>query len=120
MMNSDDAWRGIVALYDEDGARVELLRRQDEEGLDVVLHLFVRWAAAQGVVLDAEARADAERLVAPWRGQVVVPLRTLRRALGASEADAARMRPVRSQLQAAELAAERAQVDLLCEWLQVR
>jgi uncharacterized protein (TIGR02444 family) len=122
-MDPEAAWNGIAALYADPAVARELLRRQDEEGLDVTLQLFAHWAAAQGVALDAGALADADAFVAEWRAQVVAPLRALRRAMKTMQvpgADRSRVETVRSQVQAAELAAERAQVQLLCEWLQTR
>lgn len=119
-IDPDTAWNGIVALYADPALERSLLRRQDEEGLDVVLHLFARWAAAQGHALDDAALAQAEALVAPWRAQVIAPLRTLRRSMRGMSADPARREAVRNKVKAAELAAERAQVQMLCEWLQGR
>ena len=119
--SSEAAWQCICARYADEAVARELLRRQDTEGLDVVLHLFGQWAASQGQALDAAALAEADAQVAAWRDQVVVPLRTLRRAMktmggGAGEAAGA----VRRQVQEAELAAERAELDMLCDWLRMR
>jgi len=117
---TDAAWQGIVALYADPALERELLRAQDERGQDVVLLLFARWVAAQGHALDAAALAEAELLVAPWRAQVVAPLRALRRSMKALSGDAAWREAVRDKVKAAELAAERAQVQMLCEWLHAR
>jgi uncharacterized protein (TIGR02444 family) len=119
-IDRDAAWKGITALYADPVLAQSLLCRQDEEGLDVVLHLFARWAATQGHALDVDALTEAEALVAPWRVGVIAPLRTLRRAMKAMPADPAVREAVRDRVKAAELAAERAQVQMLCEWLQAR
>ncbi|MGE8319580.1 MAG: TIGR02444 family protein [Comamonas sp.] len=119
-MEAETAWNDIVALYADPALARELLRRQDEEGLDVVLHLFALWAERQGRPLDGAALAEAAAAVAGWREQVIAPLRTLRRAMKTMEADPALRDGVRSQVQAAELAAERAQVTMLCDWLRAR
>jgi len=120
-MDHDHAWNWIAAAYAEPGIAQELLRRQDEEGLDVVLHLFARWAAEDGgIALDAAALREADALVHPWRTQVVQPLRALRRAMKALDEAGGRRDRVRRQVQAAELAAERAQLEMLCDWLQAR
>jgi uncharacterized protein (TIGR02444 family) len=120
VIDPDCAWNGIVALYADPALQHSLLRRQDEEALDVVLHLFTRWAAAQGHALDAAALAQAEALVAPWRAEVIAPLRTLRRSMKTQSAGKPLCEAVRDTVKAAELAAERAQVQMLCEWLQAR
>jgi uncharacterized protein (TIGR02444 family) len=122
-LDSEAAWNGVVALYADPATASELLRRQDAEGLDVTLHLFALWAAAQGIALDGSALADAEARVATWRAEVMLPLRALRRAMKTMQVtgpDRSRLAAVRSQVQAAELAAERAQVEMLCEWLRTR
>jgi uncharacterized protein (TIGR02444 family) len=116
-MTHDDAWSYIVRAYARPGAARELLRRQDDEDLDVVLHLFCCWAADRGCALDEPALRDAEALVRTWREQVVQPLRALHRAMKSLKGDAERRDAVRVQVQAAELAAERAQLDMLCDWL---
>lgn len=114
------AWAGIEALYADPALQQALLQRQDEDGLDVVLHLFALWAAAQGHALDAAALAQADALVAPWRREVVAPLRALRRSMKPVTAGAAALETVREQVRSAELAAERAQVHMLCDWLLAR
>jgi uncharacterized protein (TIGR02444 family) len=122
-MDTDAAWNAITAMYADPEVARDLLRRQDEEGLDVTLHLFALWAGTQGAPLDAAALREAEAVVAAWRAQVVQPLRALRRAMKAMRETvpaAHGIDAVRSQVQAAELAAERAQVEMLCTWLQTR
>ena len=119
-MDCETAWNDIVAMYADPALARELLRRQDEEGLDVVLHLFALWAERQGRPLAGEALAEATAAVAGWRAQVIEPLRRLRRAMKAMDADPALRDAVRRQVQDAELAAERAQVAMLCEWLRAR
>ncbi|VTU19077.1 hypothetical protein H6CHR_01109 [Variovorax sp. PBL-H6] len=119
-LDPDTAWNGIAALYADAALAQSLLRRQDEEQLDVVLHLFAQWAATQGHALDADALAQADALVAPWRAEVIAPLRALRRSMKTMPADLDSREAVRDKVKAAELAAERAQVQMLCEWLQAR
>lgn len=122
-MDSDAAWDGITALYADATLARELLRRQDAEGLDVTLHLFGLWVGTQGIQLDAGALAEADARVGPWRDQVIAPLRALRRRLKSLAVNAPERRCVDAlcaDLQAAELTAERAQVEMLCEWLRAR
>lgn len=122
-MDTDAAWNAITALYADPDVARDLLRRQDEEDLDVTLHLFALWVGTQGVPLDAADLAQADAVVAAWRTQVVQPLRGLRRALkamGKTSPAPQGTDAVQSQIQAAELAAERAQVGMLCTWLQTR
>lgn len=120
-LSGDAAWRHLCDLYADPALAAELLRRQDQQGLDVVLHLFARWAEAQGHGLDAAALARAEACVAPWRETVILPLRRLRRAMKTmAGVEAGAAAEARRQVAAAELAAERAEVEMLCEWLRTR
>lgn len=124
-MRKDDAWNFAVTRYGEPGQAQQLLKLQDEQGLDVVLHLFRQYAQERlGRRLDAQALAEAEAALAPWRAQVIAPMRALRRVLK----ETGRFAPVsgseaaalRKQLAEAELQAERAQMDALCDWLEAR
>ncbi len=122
-MNLQSAWTYALHHYAQPGAAAELLRRQDEEGLDVVLHLFVQWAHEnRGIVLDAAALREAAATVANWREHSVLPLRALRRAMKGREPEGAAeaARAVRQQIQQAELAAERVELELLSGWLARR
>ncbi len=120
-MNHDQAWDFVVQQWEAPGEAERLLQAQDGQGLDVVLHLFARYVVhSTGAAPDAQALADADALVKPWRDEVIAPLRALRRATkqkpapgaGGSEGSAA----VHRLLQEAELRAERAQLDALCQW----
>jgi uncharacterized protein (TIGR02444 family) len=119
-MNSEAAWQWIGERYAEPGRAAALLAAQDREGLDVVLALFADYCGLQGDALSPLELAQADALVRGWREEVVRPLRELRRALkekpapGAGGIEAAEA--VRQQVQQAELAAERAELDALCAW----
>ncbi|TFZ01291.1 TIGR02444 family protein [Ramlibacter rhizophilus] len=117
------AWTWCEQAWARPGEAERLLREQDANGLDVMFHLFERWAEeCHGITLDAQARAQAEARVRPWREGVVQPLRALRRrtaepCLHAAATGADSARTVRERLKQAELEAERAQLELLCVWL---
>jgi uncharacterized protein (TIGR02444 family) len=118
---TDLAWHYICTLYADPDLARELLDRQDAEGLDVVLHLFGRWAESQGRPLEPDALVRADAQVASWREQVVVPLRRLRRAMKKLESDdAPGIAAARRRVQAAELSAERAELEMLCAWLRTQ
>ena len=122
-IDPEEAWRHCVDVYEKQA--VDLLRQQDENGLDVVLHLFAGYARERhGIALDDAEMEELALLVRPWREGAVLPLRALRRAMkdkpapgagGARSAEA-----VRGLVQQAELRAERAQLEALCGWLQAR
>ena len=117
-MNQTAAWNHALALYDQPGVAAELLRRQDEEGLDIVLHLFIDWLRTErGLTLNAAQWDEAESLVRPWRERVVQPLRAARKAAKVLAAATPQRDALRERIQLAELDAERMQMDLLCTWL---
>lgn len=104
-------WDWSLAVYDRPGVAPALLRLQDEQGLDVNLLLFCIWAAAEGPGgLARDEVAAAREAVAAWRGQLLQPLRALRRACapGHHALPAASLQRVRQALKQAELQAEHA------------
>ena len=123
-VDKQDAWDFVVARYREltsDESR-NLHALQDEQGLDIVLHLFSEYSASRlGRSLASEEVAAAESQIAAWRAEVILPLRRLRRALK----DASRFAPgqqegaqvLRARIAQAELDAEQAELYALCDWL---
>lgn len=122
-VDKQDAWDFIVARYRDltpHEAR-HLHALQDEQGLDIVLHLFQEYAAARlGRSLAPGQVAAAEAQIAAWRSEVILPLRRLRRALK----DPSRFAPgqqesaqaLRVRIAQAELEAEQAELFALCDW----
>ena len=109
-------WAFATRVYARDGAAEACLALQDEFGADVVLLLFGAWLGAEGLAPDREQLAAAARDIAPWRGEVVGVLRTLRRRLktGPEPAPDAATDALRNTIKGAELAAE--QIHLA--WLE--
>mgnify|MGYP001402884278 CR=1 FL=1 len=108
-------WDFSLAFYALPGVPDACLELQDRAGVDVNVMLYLLYAALEGRML---APADVERIEAvarPWRQAVVVPLRSVRRALkepvGAFEP--ARSAALRSDVKRIELAAERLQQEAL-------
>jgi len=122
-MNHLAAWAFALAHYEKPGVAEALLSRQDEEGLDVVLHLFALYAQeARGIVLDPTALQEADALMRDWREQVVKPLRAVRRAMKKKPAPGAggESEAARQLVKNAELRAEQAELESLCNWLERR
>jgi len=101
-------WRFSLALYEQPGVPEACLALQDEHGLDVNLVLWLLWIGWSGrgrLTADDLARADAH--AASWRRDVIVPLRSVRRALkGSPDAGA---EALRNNVKTAELESERLQ-----------
>jgi uncharacterized protein (TIGR02444 family) len=88
---------------------------QERCGVDVNVLLFLLYLARAGRSLSAADVERIEMLAAPWQHAVVVPLRSVRRALKESVGE---FRPettagLRTEVKRAELAAERVQQETL-------
>lgn len=106
-------WDFCVGIYRQPGVEAACLTLQDECGADIPLLLAVLWSARYGPsALDAATIAELDRLVAPWRDNVVRPLRQVRRWIKPVSMDAA-AQALRMRIKADELAAERAQLAML-------
>ena len=93
MPDAEAFWAWSLAKYPAVESLV--LRLQDEHGADVNLLLYCAFVGR----ISVEALESAERAVAPWRREVVEPLRQARRA--------ARGTPLHAGLKTLELEAER-------------
>jgi uncharacterized protein (TIGR02444 family) len=103
-----DLWAFSLAFYARPDVSPACLRCQDEAGADVDLLLFLLWQAQAGAQFSADEIAAIDRDVQAWREQVIEPLRAVRRYLKGREAAG-----LREAVKAAELAAERLELDAL-------
>ncbi len=74
-------WNFTLAVYRREGVAPACIALQDGLGLDVNFLLFCVFAGSRGVALDAEEFARLETCAAPWRQNVVHPMRRARRWL---------------------------------------
>jgi len=107
---SDSAfWRFSLRLYALPEVAPACLTLQDEAKVDVNLLLFLLFLADSGraVTRDDVARLDAS--IAPWRSEVVEPLRAVRRQLkiGVGDISPAASESLRNMVKKVELEAER-------------
>ncbi len=96
------------------------MRLQTAAGLDVMMMLSVVFAAVRLDLQLTEAEQIAlDQLCAPWREQIVRPLRAIRVQLkaGPAPAPSAGTEALRNQIKASELAAERLQASLVASFL---
>jgi uncharacterized protein (TIGR02444 family) len=111
-----DFWEFSLAVYAAPGVAEECLALQDRHGLDVNIALFCCWYGWSGRGrLSAGELAAAEARVADWTRSVVVPLRSVRRALKPLAAPAAAT--IRTSVKRLELDAEREEQRLLVDGL---
>lgn len=115
----DEFWQFSLAVYGGEGAGRACLSLQDRLGADVNLLLFCCWlGAARGRILSPDELSRLIEAVAPWRSNVVGPLRAVRRYLKQTGgADSGHPYELAASLRAAvadnELVAERVQQGLL-------
>ena len=109
--NSRDSafWRFSLGFYAIPDVAPACLALQDEANVDVNLMLFLLFLADQGraVTRDDVARLDAS--IAPWRAEIVEPLRALRRRLktGVGDVPPATSETLRNMVKKVELESER-------------
>lgn len=108
-------WLWSLKCYAVEGAAPLLLRLQDSFGFNINLLLWCAWCARSFQELPEETMRSAMALTALWSGEVSARLRAARRALKSppAAADAGAASALRSDVQAAELAAEKIEQDML-------
>lgn len=109
-------WDFALDFYRRDGVATACLALQDQAGVDVNVLIYLLWRiAVREESLPTSAVTDADRSVAAWRHDIVVPLRGLRRRLktGPAPAPDAQTEALRGRLKAAEIEAEHIELDLL-------
>ncbi|UEM02140.1 TIGR02444 family protein [Skermanella rosea] len=117
-----DLWRFALALYGRPGVSGHCLMLQDRHGCDVTVLLFAAWAgAARGIGLSARDLGAARAAVEAWHGEVVRPLRAVRRRLkqGPPPAPTGRTGELRARIQTIEIEAERIELEVLAGCLPV-
>lgn len=110
-------WLFSLEIYARPDVPEACVVLQDRHGLDVNLLLFCCWAGLRGRTLE---RPEISRLIEAaeaWQEEVVVPLRRARRYLKSHAGGAAE--PLRQEIKALELEAERLEQDRLFESCEV-
>jgi len=98
------------SLYTGNEVPAACLLLQDELGLDVNLVLWCLYAGARGTTLTPDMITTADAACAPWRANVVRPLREVRRWLKTAGPDA---QALRQQVLAQEIDSEWFQQGLI-------
>jgi len=107
-------WNFSLAVYGQPEVPEACLWLQDERGADINLVLFCLWAGALGIPLRKPVMHSALRFSERWAGEVIHPLRAVRRWMKQDEAlstiaDVDGMLALRERVKAVELAAEQQQ-----------
>jgi uncharacterized protein (TIGR02444 family) len=74
-------WTFTLAVYQKEGVSPACIALQDRLGLDVNFLLLCLYAGSRGRALTADDFARVEERAAPWRKNVIHPLRAVRRWL---------------------------------------
>jgi uncharacterized protein (TIGR02444 family) len=109
-------WSFVVDLYQRPGVSRACLLLQDVLGADVCLVLFALFVAREHrAILNKGSLEDLDRAIADWRGEVVRPLRAIRRRLktGPMPAPDPATHALLQQIKAAEINAEQIELALL-------
>jgi uncharacterized protein (TIGR02444 family) len=116
-------WTFATGLYAEPLVADACLALQDERGVDVIILMFALYAAKQRRIAftDDDIRM-ADETVSPWRRQVIVSLRMLRRLIktAPSKGHHAAQEKIRTHIKAAELGAEQVSLAMLAEYFEDR
>jgi uncharacterized protein (TIGR02444 family) len=102
-------WRFSLRFYALPGVAPACLQLQDEANVDVNLMLFLLFLAENGRVVTRDDVARLDASIAPWRSDVVEPLRAIRRRLksGIGDIPTATSEGLRNMVKKIELEAER-------------
>ncbi|WP_244308930.1 TIGR02444 family protein [Pseudomonas duriflava] len=105
-MMTEALWPFALAVYTQPGVTDACLRLQ-AAGADVCLLLTAAWLDRQGIQLTPERQRVLESLAAPWRTQVIEPLRRVRTDWRAAAQSDPALTALRERLKHLEVDAER-------------
>lgn len=102
-------WDFSLQLYRQPGVEALCLKLQDGWGADVNILLWLRWLEQEGLTINSTRLKLAQAYIAPWRTEIVEPLRRMRqhikRHYGTLDPS---IEASRQAIKAAELQAEQA------------
>jgi uncharacterized protein (TIGR02444 family) len=116
-------WSFALGFYAKAGVSDACLLLQDRVGVDSNVLLFALFAAAErGIALSPADVRDIDATVAAWRGDIVLPLRRIRRRLkdGFAPAPSAATQALRARIKTTEIEAEQIEQAILADWLERR
>ncbi|BFM22432.1 TIGR02444 family protein [Gilvimarinus japonicus] len=108
-------WDFALELYQQPDIEVQCLQLQDEYGVRIPILLFLCWLDISGKRVEPSTLANVLKETAEWYEQVVVPLRGARRWIKSQAPLDESQSQCRGQIKAAELAAERWEIQQLAE-----
>jgi uncharacterized protein (TIGR02444 family) len=108
-------WRFSLRFYRQPGVADACIALQDECGVDVNVLLFLLWLATERRCASLDVAQAVCATAAPWRDNVVAPLRAIRRWLkdGSALVERGAAEAFRTRIKAIELQSERLQQEAL-------
>ena len=118
-MTENKLWSFALTIYQRDAVAPACLDLQEQCQIDVPLMLCAVFACLQGKAISDEDLTQLHNLASPWQSDIVQSLRRIRTRLktGPSPAPNAVTEDLRNKVKAAELAAEKIQLEMMQAWV---
>ena len=118
-MTENKLWSFALTIYQRDAVAPACLDLQEQCQIDVPLMLCAVFACLQGKAISDEDLTQLRNLASPWQSDIVQSLRRIRTQLktGSSPAPNAVTEDLRNKVKAAELAAEKIQLEMMQSWV---
>lgn len=113
MPSESNLWQFALKTYQRPGVAELLLRWQDEQQVSINLVLWLLWLERRGQVISGHLLQQAQQRITTWHQQNTQPLRQMRRQLKAGGLNDLALAGFYKQLKAAELAAEKVELQWL-------
>ena len=106
-------WTFIIKLYAGHDVQQACLLLQDGFGVDVSFLLTLLWYARNGVEFESGDVEALDRAIASWRGDVVKPLRDIRREIKPAANHDGVVADFRNRIKSIEIQAEQIEIAML-------
>ena len=118
-MTENKLWSFALTVYQRDAVAPACLNLQEQCQIDVPLMLCAVFACLQGKAISDEDLAQLHNLAGSWQSDIVQSLRHIRTQLktGPKPAPNAVTEDLRNKVKAAELAAEKIQLEMMQTWV---
>lgn len=118
-MTENKLWSFALTVYQRDSVAPACLDLQEQCQIDVPLMLCAVFACLQGKAISDEDLTQLQDLAGPWQSDIVQSLRHIRTQLktGPKPAPNAVTEDLRNKVKAAELAAEKIQLEMMQTWV---
>jgi uncharacterized protein (TIGR02444 family) len=106
-------WTFVTKLYSSDAVQQACLLLQDRFGVDVSFLLTLLWYAKDGIGFDDGEIEALDHGIAPWRSDVVEPLRTMRREIKPAAGHDSAVAGFRNKVKSIEIESEQIEIAML-------